>query len=121
LGKGHWQFRRFHGFEWIKSMFINVGGALYSGLFNLLYGTHLTDPATMYKITHRKLLNSFNLQCSWFDLDWEITAKLAKAGVEIQEVPISYKARSPKEGKKIRFFRDGILVLWTILKYRVVN
>jgi len=49
-----------------------------------------------------------------------MTAKILKRGEDIKEVPINYNPRKFKEGKKIRF-KDGLLGLWTIIKYRIIN
>ena len=57
------------------------------------------------------------LQTSGFETDQEITAKLLRQGLHIEEVPISYHPRSAAEGKKIRP-RDGGVALWTLLRYR---
>ena len=121
LGWGHWGYRQYSGIYRYYAYLINIGGLLYTKLFNLLYGTHFTDAATMYKVFLAKLLKGVPLRCNWFDLDWEITAKLAKRGCRFLEVPVRYVARSHKEGKKIRFFRDGITVLWAILRFRFVD
>jgi glycosyltransferase involved in cell wall biosynthesis len=114
-----WQFRRFAGLERFYGMFVNLGGVLFTGLFNLLYGTSLSDGATMFKVFKTGHLKALTLRSDWFDYDWEISAKLAKRGCVFAEVPVFYKARSRAEGKKIRFWRDGWLVLAAILRYRV--
>ncbi|MBI4054523.1 MAG: glycosyltransferase family 2 protein [Elusimicrobia bacterium] len=118
LGHGHWQFRKYKGIYRLFALAINVGGLLYTKLFNLLYGARFTDAATMYKVVKADILKSFHLTRNYFDLDWEITAKLVKAGCRIEEVPVRYSARSHREGKKIRFFRDGLTVFWSILRFR---
>mgnify|MGYP003347477507 CR=1 FL=1 len=48
----------------------------------------------------------------------EFTAKLLKRGYHIEEVPITYRGRSRREGKKINW-KDGVKALWYLLKYRV--
>ncbi|MBI5209890.1 MAG: glycosyltransferase family 2 protein [Elusimicrobia bacterium] len=113
-----WQFRRFGGLERIYGLFVNLGGVLFTSLFNALYGTSLSDGATMFKVFKADQLKSITLRSDWFDYDWEISAKLAKKGCKFEEVPVFYKARSRAEGKKIRFWRDGRKVFWAILRYR---
>ncbi len=114
-----WQFRRFSGFERFYGFFVNFGGVFFTSLFNLLYGTHLSDVATMFKIFKTADLRGIGLKSGGFDYDWEISAKLAKKkNVRFVEVPVYYKARSRAEGKKIRFWRDGFRVLAAILRYR---
>jgi len=83
----------------------------------LLYGTWISDTLTGYKIYPTDLLRSFDIVTHGFETDHEITAKLIKAGVEIVEVPISYQPRSLEEGKKIGF-RDGLVAVWTLWRFR---
>jgi glycosyltransferase involved in cell wall biosynthesis len=114
-----WQFRRFGGLDRTYGLIVNFGGALFTWLFNTLYGTKLTDGATMFKIFRAADLKGLVLKSDVFDYDWEISAKLAKKGARFSELPVAYKARSRAEGKKIRFWRDGTRVLIAILRYRV--
>ena len=114
----HWQFRRFGGFERLYGLLVNFGGVLFTNMFNALYGTRLTDGATMYKVFRAKDLKAITLKSDGFDYDWEISGKLAKKGLRFADVPVSYKARSRAEGKKIRFWRDGWRVLSAIVRYR---
>jgi len=114
----HWQFRRLRGPERLFGFLVNLGGVLFTGLFNRLYGTRLSDGATMYKIFRAADLKAMTLRSDGFDYDWEISAKLAKKGRRFAELPVFYKARSLAEGKKIRFWRDGWRVLVAILRYR---
>ena len=116
-----WQFRRFVGLERIYGFFVNFGGVFFTTLFNLLYGTRLSDGATMFKVFHAKYLKGINLKSNGFDYDWEICAKLVKRRCRFGEAPVSYRARSRAEGKKIRFWRDGRRVFIAILRYRFVE
>jgi glycosyltransferase involved in cell wall biosynthesis len=116
-----WQFRRFVGFERFYGFFVNFGGVLFTALFNLLYETHLSDGATMFKLFRRQDIQSIVLKSNGFDYDWEISAKLAKKNLRFEDVPVFYHARSRAEGKKIRFWRDGIRVFGAIIRYRFSN
>lgn len=114
-----WQYRRFRGLvEGLYGRVVNWGGLLYTHLFNVLYGTRLSDGATMFKLVRRRLIDGITLRSDVFDYDWELQAKLAKRGYKILEIPVSYKARSRAEGKKVRFWRDGWRVLVAIIRYR---
>ncbi|OGR90360.1 MAG: hypothetical protein A2V88_18190 [Elusimicrobia bacterium RBG_16_66_12] len=117
-----WQYRRFKG-RWDRfyGLLVNWGGLFYTILFNLLYGTRLTDGATMFKLFRTEHLKKMVLRSNGFDYDWEIAAKLAKQGCRFLEVQIAYKARTRAEGKKIRFWRDGTRVLLAILRYRFAD
>ncbi len=97
-----------------------LGGLTLSLLTNLLYFQKLTDEPTCYKVFDSQLLKSLNLKCQKFEFCPEVTAKVAKRGIVIKEIPISYFPRSIAEGKKIRW-RDGLKAIWTLIKYRVVD
>jgi len=86
-------------------------------LTNLLYGGHLTDMATNYKVFRREVIQSIQLRSARFEFEPEVTIKLLLAGYQIVEVPISYTPRNIYEGKKIGWI-DGIEYVYTLLKYR---
>lgn len=86
-------------------------------LTNLLYRARITDEATCYKAFRADLIKAIPLRCERFEFCPEITAKVRKRGIAIHEVPISYQARSIGAGKKIRWW-DGVVALWTLVKYR---
>lgn len=94
------------------------GGRLLSWVANFLYGSHLTDEATGYKVFRTALLRSLGLQSTRFEFCPEATGKVLRRGIEIHEVPISYQPRSFAEGKKIDW-HDGLDAIWTLLKCRV--
>ena len=86
---------------------------------NVLYGAAITDEATAYKAFVAPALRGVDLECRGFEFCPEVTAKLRRLGHRITEVPISYNARGIGEGKKIRV-RDGVIALWTLIKFRVL-
>lgn len=94
-----------------------LANKLFTFLVNLLYRADITDEGTAYKAFRRDVIKSIDIQCSGFEFCPEVTAKILKMGLTIIEVPVSYTARSQKEGKKPDFL-DGLKVLWTIIKYR---
>ena len=96
------------------------GGRLVSFIANLLYGQHITDEPTCYKLFRADVLKSIRLRCVRFEFCPEVTAKVAKRGIRIHEVPISYSPRTLEEGKKLRW-TDGLEAVFTLLKYRFVD
>ena len=87
---------------------------------NLLYNAILSDMETCYKAFRAEVVKGIPLRARRFELEPEITAKVLKRGNRIFEVPISYYGREFFEGKKITW-RDGFVVLWTLIKYRFVD
>jgi len=100
-----------------SNIWFYLGGLTLSLLANSLYGLSITDEPTGYKVFEAEVLKSLKLENNGFDFCPEVTAKVAKAGYKIYEVPISYKPRSFSEGKKIRP-KDGFIAIWTLLKYK---
>lgn len=94
-----------------------IGNRLLTGLTNLLYGAELTDMETCYKLIRRNLFQELGINCSRFDVEPEITAKLLKRGISIHEVPISYEGRSFADGKKISWV-DFVSAVWTLVRLR---
>ncbi len=94
-----------------------IGGQIVNFLANFLYGIHITDEPTCYKLINTKLLKSLNLQCARFEFCPEVTAKLALKHEKILELPISYSPRHFGEGKKISW-KDGLIAIFTLIKYR---
>jgi dolichol-phosphate mannosyltransferase len=82
---------------------------------NLLYGTRLHDMETCYKVMRTSIADRLELECNRFDLEPEITAKIARMGHAIVEVPISY---APRKEKKLSPWRDGWPALSALLRYR---
>ena len=101
-----------------KGYFHYVLGVKFLTFFsNLLFRTKLTDIYTCYKLFPANLIKSFKLNSHGFEIEAEMTAKILNKGLIIKEVPISYNPRKFSQGKKIRF-KDGLVGLWTIAKYR---
>lgn len=93
------------------------GGRFVTFITNILYGLHLTDEPTCYKLFQTDLLLSIPLKCEQFEFCPEITAKVARRGISITELPIKYCPRSKAEGKKINW-RDGLQAIQTLFRYR---
>ncbi len=94
-----------------------LGNLVITFFTNVLYNTMLTDMETCYKLLRIDVLRSMELKSNGFGIEPEITAKVFKRGYKVYEVPISYDGRGYEEGKKITW-RDGIIALWVLLKYR---
>ena len=94
-----------------------LGNLFLTFLTNVLYNTMLTDMETCYKAMRIEVLRSFTLDSNGFGIEPEMTAKIFKRGYRVYEVPITYDGRGYDEGKKITW-RDGVVALWVLLKYR---
>lgn len=94
----------------------HIANKFLTAFSNFFTGLNLTDMEVCYKVFKKEILNSIWLKENGFGFEPEITAKIAKKGLKIGEVGISYSGRSYKEGKKIKF-KDALLTVFCIIKY----
>jgi len=97
----------------------SVGNTALTLLSNMFTNLNLTDMETCYKAFRREIIQSIRIEENRFGFEPEITAKVAKLGVRIFEVGISYYGRTYAEGKKIGW-KDGVRALWVIVKFAIV-
>lgn len=97
-----------------------IANKLLTLMTNLLYNNILTDMETGYKVFRREVVSNLEIHARRFDFEPEFTAKILKSKVRIFEVPITFNPRDYSEGKKIKF-KDAIVAVWTLLKYRFMN
>ncbi len=97
-----------------------VGNRILTLLTNVLYNTMLSDMETCYKVMRTEVIRSMTLRSRGFGIEPELTAKIFKRHYRVYEVPITYDGRGYEEGKKITW-RDGVVALWVLLKYRFVE
>jgi glycosyltransferase involved in cell wall biosynthesis len=113
--------RKFHGKERIYAYMMNFGGVFLHKFFNILYGTDISDPTTMYKLFTRDLYEKVTLTGNYFELDWEIVSKFVRLGYLPVEIPVRYKSRGLKAGKKIRLSRDVPKWIYMIISCRFTS
>jgi len=84
---------------------------------NMMTNLNLTDMETCYKVFRREVIERISISSKRFGIEPELTAKVARLGVRIYEIPISYSGRTYIDGKKIGW-KDAISAFFSILKYR---
>jgi len=94
-----------------------LGNRLISAFFNLLFDQTLTDLETCYKMFRRGVIQDVALVSDDFGIEVELSAVFARSRWRIYECAINYYGRTYEEGKKISW-RDGLLALWYIVKFR---
>jgi glycosyltransferase involved in cell wall biosynthesis len=85
---------------------------------NLLTNVNMTDVETCYKAFRGEIIRNMVITSTGFGFEIEVTAKVAKLGCRLYEVPISYYGRTYEEGKKIGL-SDGFAALWYIVRYNL--
>ena len=123
LGSRHSGSSEIHTFtnQAVLRIVFDLGHRLLTGLFNLLYRQRLRDPWTMYKVFRRECIHRLRFECDRFDFDVELLAKLVRKGFAPVEVPVTYRSRSFKEGKKVKVMSDPWTWIWACVKYRVAS
>lgn len=93
------------------------GNFLITTITNLLFRKNFTDYEGCYKAFTTKSIQGVSVIATGFEFDNELISKLIRRGNRITEVAIQYHPRSYQEGKKINW-RHGVIMLWTIIKWR---
>ncbi|HTQ31186.1 MAG TPA: glycosyltransferase family 2 protein [Opitutaceae bacterium] len=112
-GNSGWNIRQFNHHP-LQAFLFNSAHWGFTLLINASLGIWLKDPFTMYKVFRRECLDGLTFSCNRFDFDWELLIKLVRKGYKPIEIPINYRSRSFKDGKKIRMFYDPLtwMVAW---------
>lgn len=119
MGQARWQkgFTLFWGRHPQQQLGPWLAGQILTVWTFLLYGQWITDTLTAYKLYPGSIMREMKICTMGFETDHEITARLVRLGVKIREVPVGYHPRSVEAGKKIRPV-DGLIAVWTLLRYR---
>ncbi|MDR3048937.1 MAG: glycosyltransferase family 2 protein [Elusimicrobiota bacterium] len=119
LGLRHhnvWKMRAFSEQKTLTT-YVNFGHLIFTKLINFVCKTKTKDPFTMYKTFRRECLYGLEFDGNRFEIDWEIMIKLCRKGYKPIEIPINYKSRSFKEGKKVSMFLDPLIWLKSFIRY----
>lgn len=95
-----------------------LGNQFLTTVSNMFSDLNLSDMETCYKLFRRDLLAGVRLRSNRFGIEPELTARFARSGARIYEVPVSYHGRTYADGKKIGW-RDGFAALWAIVRYNL--
>ena len=85
---------------------------------NVLFDAYISDLETCFKLLPLALYRELDVTSAGFGMEAEVTGKLLRRGLRPYEVPISYRARSREDGKKLTW-KDGVEALWILLKIRL--
>jgi glycosyltransferase involved in cell wall biosynthesis len=104
--------------EPLASAITNAAHWAFLTLFNLTYQVRLHDPFTMYKVFRAECVQDAYLVANRFDFDWELVGKMIRLGYIPMEIPVRYRARGFRAGKKIRLLKDPITWLVACFRFR---
>jgi glycosyltransferase involved in cell wall biosynthesis len=111
--------RAFDGYSSHSFLFV-MGNKLVTLLANILFNVYLRDLMTCHKAIRTKLFRELPLREGGFTIEPEIAARLVQRGERIFEVPVSYRARSSADGKKLTA-SDGARVVRTLIRCRLAG
>jgi glycosyltransferase involved in cell wall biosynthesis len=94
-----------------------LGNKFITWLINLLFGTSYTDTYTGYKLIKKNVFDTLSVRSWRYEMEAEISIKLKKMGYKVVELPINYRPRTLKEGKKIGW-PDALKGALTALRLR---
>lgn len=121
LGARHggraWKMRQFTG-QPLTSLVLNLGHWFFTWLLNIFLWVRLKDPFTMYKVFRKDCIHDLRFDANRFDFDWELVIKLIRKGYKPIELPVNYRSRSFREGKKVSVIRDPLSWFVAVVKYR---
>jgi glycosyltransferase involved in cell wall biosynthesis len=117
LGACTWKIRKYSDAPFHSNL-LNVGALCFNIIFCLIYQIKLTDPHTMYKVFQRNCIADIHWKSKKFDFDLELLVKLIRKGFIPTEIPVSYLARSPAEGKKGKIWPHAFLLLIAMFRFR---
>jgi glycosyltransferase involved in cell wall biosynthesis len=112
FGSRAWHAHSSYGFWYV------IGNKLVTFATNLLYNCWISDVMTCHKAMRTDLFRSLPLRERGFAIEPEIAARVLRSGERIYEVPITYRARSRADGKKLTSV-DGLRVIRTLVRCRV--
>jgi glycosyltransferase involved in cell wall biosynthesis len=87
---------------------------------NILFNCYISDLETCFKLIPSELYRDLRIHETGFGMEAEVTGKLLRRGIRPYEIPISYKARSREDGKKLTW-RDGVDAVWILFRERFLR
>jgi 2-polyprenyl-3-methyl-5-hydroxy-6-metoxy-1,4-benzoquinol methylase len=112
---------RFHGsYRRTGYLLTTIGNRMLTIATNIINNINLSDMGTGYKLFNGNVIRKIKITSKGFDFEPEVTCKICRMKIAIYEVPISFKARSYYEGKKIKI-KDSFWALKALVKYGILN
>ncbi|MFL5825956.1 MAG: glycosyltransferase family 2 protein [Thermoleophilaceae bacterium] len=108
--------RAFNGYTSHSFLYV-LGNRGVTLIANALFNVYIGDLMTCHKVIRTDVFRELPLREKGFAIEPEITARLLERGERIYEVPVSYRARTTEEGKKLTWV-DGLRVVRTLARIR---
>jgi len=92
-----------------------TGNAALTALLARLFGRNFSDILSGYRVFSRRFVKSFPVLTSGFEIETEINVHALELKMPVGEMVTRYFARPDGSASKLRTYRDGWVVLGTIL------
>jgi glycosyltransferase involved in cell wall biosynthesis len=92
-----------------------LGNLVLTGIVRKIFGDPISDMLSGYRVMSRRFVKSFPTIAEGFGIETEMTVHALQLRMPIAEMPTAYKDRPPGSASKLRTYRDGVLILSTIL------
>ncbi len=99
-----------------------LGNALFNRITFAMFGTPFKDIFSGYRVFSRRFAKSFPAASSGFEIEAELTVHALDLKLRTDEVPLPYGRRPENSHSKLKTYRDGARILWTLVNmYRAVQ
>jgi glycosyltransferase involved in cell wall biosynthesis len=92
-----------------------LGNKFFVFLVNLIWKMNYSDLCYGYRAFKKSCIRKLNLKSEGFGIEAEISIKAAKKKLKVIEIPSYEKPRKSGKGK-LKTFRDGYIILKTIIR-----
>ena len=93
-----------------------AGNRLLSRSVADMFGHAFTDVLSGYRVFSRRYVKSFPALSRGFEIETELTVHALELGLPVAELPTPYYARPLGSASKLRTWRDGLRIAWTIAR-----
>jgi glycosyltransferase involved in cell wall biosynthesis len=93
-----------------------TGNVLLTRFVAFVFGRAFSDMLSGYRVFSRRFIKSFPALSGGFEIETELTVHALELGLPVAEVETPYYARPEGSASKLRTYRDGMRILWTIVR-----
>ena len=93
-----------------------TGNRLFTAFVAHVFGRAFTDMLSGYRVFSRRFVKSFPILSGGFEIETELTVHALELELPVSELATPYFSRQPGSTSKLSTWRDGLRILWTVLK-----
>lgn len=92
------------------------GNWLLTGIVRWIFGDRFKDMLSGYRVFSRRYVKSFPSLANGFEIETELTVHALHLRMPTTEIETPYRDRPEGSASKLSTFKDGLRILWMILK-----